>query len=226
MPNPWLNIPIEDYEGHMGPDGVRQLDALADLFARALAFAKPESVAILGAAGGNGLDRIDPAITRRVVAIDINPDYLDAVRSRYSGCGGLELHAVDLSSQKLEIPPVDLVHAALIFEHTGTGLCLENALSLVKPCGCLSVVLQLPSESAAGVSPSRYSSIESVRQDFRLIDPAEFRAAIEARGFELQEETRVPLALGKAFWMGIFISPSAVFILPETGLHGLPVLIL
>ena len=63
MSNPWLNIPLADYEGHMRSDEVQQLDALTELFAAALERCQPTSVAILGAGGGNGLDRIDSRVT-------------------------------------------------------------------------------------------------------------------------------------------------------------------
>jgi len=57
--NPWLALPLEDYEGHMGLDAVNQLAPLADLFGEALARLRPRSVAILGVAGGNGLQHVD-----------------------------------------------------------------------------------------------------------------------------------------------------------------------
>ena len=59
MPSPWLNIPLQDYEGHMNEPHVAQLDALADLFEETLRKCSPDSVTILGIAGGNGLSRID-----------------------------------------------------------------------------------------------------------------------------------------------------------------------
>jgi len=59
MEQPWLQVTLQDYEGHMGASGVGQLAPLADLFAEALAFCRPRSVAIVG--------------------IDINADYLAAV---------------------------------------------------------------------------------------------------------------------------------------------------
>jgi SAM-dependent methyltransferase len=147
MSNPWLAIPLEDYEGHMGSDNVRQLEALSDLFKRALDLCIPESVAVLGVAGGNGLDRIDSAITKRIVGLDINSSYLGAVRQRYGALPGLELCCTDLADMPMSLTPVELVHAALVFEHTGLGCSLENALLLVAPGGRLSVVLQLPSET-------------------------------------------------------------------------------
>jgi Zn-dependent alcohol dehydrogenase len=183
---------------------VGQLDALADLFGEALALVHPRSVAVLGVAGGNGLDRIDPAVTRRVVGIDVNPQYLEAARCRFPAIPALELHCLDLAKQRANLEPVELVHAAMIFEHAGAGLCLENALSLVAAGGRLSVVLQLPSETEHGVAATGFTSIQNLRGEFSLIDPASFVAALEGRGFHLIHQTRHELPAGKAFWMGIF----------------------
>jgi hypothetical protein len=141
MVNPWLNVPLSEYEGHMNSPEVQQLEALADLFGEALERSKQTSVAILGIAGGNGLDRIDNKVTKRIVGIDLNPVYLDAVRQRYPDILGMELHCVDLAESMVEVEPVQLVHAALVFEHAGTKRCPENALSLVAPGGILSAVL-------------------------------------------------------------------------------------
>src|SRR5689334_8189320 len=96
---------------------VQQLGTLADLFDEAIADCKPNSIAILGIAGGNGLDRVKPNI-RRVVGFDVNPQYLDVVRQRYALLSGLELHCIDLTETHVNLEPVQLVHAALIFEHT------------------------------------------------------------------------------------------------------------
>lgn len=85
MRNPWLDIPLEDYEGHMSSPGVAQLKALADLFEEALNQCRPKSVAILGIAGGNGLERIDISVTNQIVGIDIHPTYLEVVRNRRPG---------------------------------------------------------------------------------------------------------------------------------------------
>ena len=204
MPSPWLSVPLADYEGHMRSAGVRQLDPLSDLFADALASCRPESVAILGIAGGNGLERIDGKITRRIVGLDVNPLYLEAVRRRFAAAYDLELHCVDLAEEIAELEPVHLVHAALVFEHAGVGRCLENALSLVAPGGALSVVLQLPGESEANVGVSPFPSIQSLGSHFSLIDPAWFREELEHRGLRLKHQSRRALPGGKGFWMGVF----------------------
>jgi threonine dehydrogenase-like Zn-dependent dehydrogenase len=164
MSNPWLNIPLADYEGHMQSDEVQQLDALSELFATALERCEPTSVAILGVGGGNGLERIDSRITKRVVGLDLNPHYLDAARKRYGGTCNLSLHCVDLTGERVELERVHLVHAALVFEHTGIDRCLENAVSLVDDGGALCAVLQLPSQAAGDRLNQLFVNADSSRQ--------------------------------------------------------------
>lgn len=204
MSNPWLTIPLEDYEGHMGSTGVRQLTVLAELFKCVLDRYLPESVAVLGVAGGNGLEQIDSAVTKRVVGVDINQRYLDQVQRRFGGFPGLELHCCNLAELDFQAAPVALVHAALIFEHAGLGLALEKALSLVESGGRLSVVLQLPSDAAAGVASTNYESMQTLKQNFALIDIIEFQSLLARKGLQLIEQQTRALPAGKAFWLGVF----------------------
>jgi len=71
---------------------------------------------VLGIAGGNGLDHVDPNITKRVVGLDGNPLYLDEVRRRYAGKYVLGLYRVDLAAEPVDMEPLQLVHAALVFD--------------------------------------------------------------------------------------------------------------
>jgi hypothetical protein len=205
MTNPWLSIPLEDYEGHMSAPEVLQLGALSDLFAETLGRLRPSSVAILGIAGGNGLDRIDTGITERVVGLDVNPLYLEEVRSRYGAKVALELHCVDLARERIACDPVKLVHAALVFEHAGVELCLENAVALVDEGGALSVVLQLPGDGAANVAASPYSTMQKLREGFALVDCGELSQSLAQHGFRLEYEARRLLPGGKSFWLGVFL---------------------
>lgn len=201
---PWLSIPLEDYEGHMSAVEVAQLPVLAELFRYVLERWRPESVAVVGVAGGNGLEAIDASVTKRIVGVDINPKYLDAVNKRFDTLAGLELHRCDLTMQSVDVAPAALVHAALLFEHAGLGLTFENVLSLVAPGGILSVVLQLPSAEASDVATTKYTSLQSVKQQFALIDVAEFRLEMAARRFQPMHEDKRALPGGKAFWLGVF----------------------
>jgi SAM-dependent methyltransferase len=174
------------------------------MFAEALHSCHPESVAILGVAGGNGLEHIDPSVTRRVCGIDINPEFLSVVRQRYSALPGLELHCVDLAEQQIALPPVQLVHAALIFEHAGLDRCLDNAVDLVAPGGILSIVLQLPSATEPAVGKSSVASVQAHRDSFQFVDGAALTAELADRGFLFVRSVECPLPSGKAFRMGLF----------------------
>ena len=187
----------------MSSPGVAQLRALADLFEEALAYCRPKSVAILGIAGGNGLERIDPGVTNQIVGIDIHPAYLQAVRERYPQLP-LRTRCVDLEHQTVNEEAVQLVHAALIFEHAGTEQCLRNAASLVAPHGHLAVVLQLPSGAQADVSPTQFQAMRSLGAHFRLVDQSKLHEGVESNGFTFVHQTRRELPSGKAFWLGIY----------------------
>lgn len=203
--NPWLALPLDDYEGHMGSASVNQLAPLADLFGEALARLRPRSVAVLGVAGGNGLDHVDGTLTTRVVAVDVNPAYLDATKARFPDLRGLELRCADLEHDDLhDIEPVSLVHAALLFEHAGTGRCLDNAVSLVARGGHLSVVLQMPSEGQAAVTPTAFESMATLAGDFAFVDPHQLRRVLAQRELRLTHQARRTLSSGKAFWSGYF----------------------
>ena len=208
MAKPWLNVPLADYEGHMSAAGVEQLAPLAELFGEALGHCRPLSVAILGIAGGNGLAAIDPQVTRRIVGVDFNPIYLEATVRRYAHLDNLELHCADLAEEALACPAVAMVHAALVFEHAGTGRCLDNAAALVEPGGHLSVVLQLPSRIEQGVSPSGFASLQTLKQAFQFVDPAWLESTLTERGFALERHWCRELPAGKAFWLGIFVRPA------------------
>ena len=208
MSRPWLSIPLEDYEGHMSAAEVAQLPVLADLFRSVLQRWRPESVAVAGVAGGNGLEAVDSSVTKRVVGVDINQQYLDAVEQRFRTLPGLELHRCDLAVQAPEVAPVDLVHAALLFEHTGLGVTLDHVLSLRAPRGIFSVVLQLPSVEAKDVAITKYTSLQSVKEKFALIDVSRFRLEMSSRGFQPMQEEERPLPGGKAFWLGVFAKRS------------------
>jgi hypothetical protein len=202
--NPWLNIPLTDYEGHMRSDEVQQLDALSELFAAALTRYQPTSVAVLGVAGGNGLDRIDSNVTKRVVGLDLNCRYLDEARKRYGETCHLSLFCVDLAEELVDLEPVNLVHAALIFEHAGIDRCLENAVSLVQDAGALCAVLQLPSPAEQEIGPSTFSSMLSLRGNFALVDRISFQSKLASLGFQLVHEVSRPVPAGKSLWMGAF----------------------
>ncbi|MCC6223821.1 MAG: class I SAM-dependent methyltransferase [Thermoleophilia bacterium] len=199
MTNPWLEIPLDDYEAHMTLPAVGQAELLADRFAAALAEHRPLSVAVLGCAGGNGFDRVAGTTVRRLVGIDLNPAYLAEAERRYRPhVPGLELHVRDLEEPLLEIEPVDLVYAALVFEYLDPGRAWAGLRHLCRPGGAVEVVLQLPGRQAT-VTPSPYPSLRRLEGFLRLVEPGELAAAVAGGGFQLVRTVTIELPSGKSF---------------------------
>ena len=172
--------------------------------ATALERCHPSSVAVLGVGGGNGLDQIDGKVTKRVVGLDLNPHYLTEARKRYSGAYNLILHCVDLAEERVETEPVDLVHAALVFEHAGIDRCLENAVSLVDASGTLCAVLQLPGKTEHEIGVSDFSSMHTLKGNFALVDPMRLRKKLGDVGFRMVHDCVRLVPAGKRLWMGVF----------------------
>lgn len=200
MNNPWLSVPLFDYESHMSLPNIGQAKMLADLFESLLRKCFPESVAVIGCAGGNGFERIDSGITTRVVGVDINPTYIGESRARFSGrLSGLELHAGDIQCDGVTFEPVDLIYAALVFEYVNPAATFVRLASLLKPGGILATLVQLPDIGVEAVTPSQYHSLQSLSPFMRIMPPEELRTIAESTGFDLIASRRINLPSGKAF---------------------------
>lgn len=60
----------------MASPGVKQLQFLNRVFQELIQTHRPVAIAVPGCSTGNGFEHIDLQITRRVVGIDIHPEYL------------------------------------------------------------------------------------------------------------------------------------------------------
>jgi hypothetical protein len=202
--NPWLDIPLADYEGHMASPAIGQAPLLADIFAEVLGAWSPESVAVLGCAGGNGFERIDPETTRRLVGIDLNPDYLEQARARFQGrIAGLELHAGDLQTADFGFAPVDLVFAALVFEYVDAAAALPRIRSMLRRDGLLVTIVQLAGRGIPEIGPSPYPGLASLASIMHLVPPETLRSAAARHGFR-QIGERTVRAGGKRFQVQTF----------------------
>jgi len=200
MDNPWLHIPLDDYEGHMNLPHVGQATMLADVFEAALRRLRPRSVAVLGCAGGNGFERIDPAATPRVVGVDINPAYIDAARGRFEGrFESLELYAADIQADALAAAPVELIYAGLLFEYVEPVRALERMRELLAPAGVLMSVVQLPSAAIPEVTPTPFGSLDVLAGAIRLVPPESLRDAAVLSGLREFAAEHVRAAGGKSF---------------------------
>jgi hypothetical protein len=205
LKNPWLDIPLCDYEGHMALPQVAQAQLLSDAFARALGQYSPESVAILGCAGGNGLECISPETTRRVVGVDLNPDYIRQMRARFERkFRVLELFAADVETDECVFAPVDLVFAGLLFEYIDTGKALARIRSLLCKNGILVTVVQLPHAAIPEVTPSPYASLGALSSVMHLVPPELLKHLAADRGYQEIDAQTVSSAGGKQFQVQTF----------------------
>lgn len=203
--NPWLEIPLEDYEAHMSLPSIAQAQYLADSIGERTAQLRPKSVAIVGCSGGNGFDQIAPEVVQQVVGIDINPQYIAETRRRFHGrFNRLELLCGNFMDDTCSFEPVDLVFAALVFEYVDWRLGLSSIRRFITSGGYLSTVLQLPSEKVSAVSPSPFASLNKLNSILSLVPPDEFERHAEVLGFQVRQSKRSRLSSGREFHEWLF----------------------
>jgi hypothetical protein len=200
MGNPWLDIPLDDYEGHMSLPEVGQAQMIADQFDRAIKRWSPASIALIGCAGGNGLERISVGTVERIVAVDINPDYLEQTRVRHAHrLRELELIRADIQSDSVRYEPVALTYAALLFEYVDVPSALKTLKRNSCPNAVLTTVLQLPHATLGAVSQSPYTSLGTLASAITLVSPEVLCHAAEKAGFAVADSTTIELMSGKKF---------------------------
>lgn len=133
MKNPWVEIPLADYENHMKLDSVMQLQAMNEMMKGQFDAYSISSVMILGIAGGNGLEHIQKSKFEKVYGIDINPSYLKEVILRYPELDGLmECLCINLIDEPEQLPKADMVIANLLIEYIGYE-CFQKVIKYVSP---------------------------------------------------------------------------------------------
>ena len=204
MKNPWLDIPLDDYESHMALPYVGQSQLLSQLLGEAIDSYRPSSIALLGCAGGNGLERISSTSVERVVGIDINQQYLERTAARYGDrIPRLELFAGDLGVDRFVFDPVELVFAGLIFEYVETTKLLKQALSMLIRGGRLVSVVQLPSP-IEDVTPSPYTTMKSLSPVLHVVSSKKLTVLARETGFAIESERVVTATGGKTFQVNTF----------------------
>ncbi len=202
-PNPWTVVPAADYERHMGVEGVDQLAPLAAIFQEVYLAAQPDRVLVLGCATGNGLEHVDPAVTQRIVGVDVNLQYLGVARQRFFHLGPrLELFCSEAEKFRGAQPgSFDLVHAALILEYLHPEVLVRKIAEWLTPDGTCSVVLQLPGGEAPA-APTK--TMQLIAKAMKLVPPDELTRLFEHYGLHRKRAKTVPLRHGKSFWVGLF----------------------
>lgn len=99
----------------MSSPEVDQLSVLSRLLGEALEHFRPRDLLLLGCSTGNGLNRVDPAVTRRVTGVDINPAYLARIAEEFPDPAfELTLECADVSTYAFAADALDLVHCRAV----------------------------------------------------------------------------------------------------------------
>jgi SAM-dependent methyltransferase len=204
-PNPWSVVQASDYERYMGsgPGGVDQLGPLSALFQEVVLATQPDRILVVGCSTGNGLEHVDPSVTRRVVGVDVNLQHLGIARQRFLHLGPrLELYHSDIAEFRAAASQsCDLVHAALVLEYLHPEVLVRRVSEWLAERGSFSVVLQLPGGEPAD-APSR--ALQLILKAMRLVPPEELVELCRGYGLALRRQKEVPLRQGRRFWHGVF----------------------
>jgi SAM-dependent methyltransferase len=205
MKNPWLDIPLDEYEGHMALPQVAQARLLADIFKSLLERHRPRSVAVLGCAGGNGFEWISANVTERVVGVDINPEYIERLRARFQDrIPALELFVGDIQSGEVAFCPVELVFAGLVLEYVDVEAVLQKVRPLLIAGGVLGTVVQLSDSASAAITPSPFPSLQALAAIMRLVPPLRLTDLAGRHGYREVESRAQESPGGKRFQVQTF----------------------
>jgi SAM-dependent methyltransferase len=172
LQNPWLSIPASDYEAHMNSPAVEQLSLLSREFGLALSDADASNVAIFGCATGNGFEHIDPSLTRRLTAVDVNPEYCSLVEKRFGDrIPGLEVLCGDIHLLPLDKGAYSFIHAGLLLEYVAVEMIIGKAAGSLIDGGHFHTVLQLPDKNHSRVTRTSYVSLKKLSGFMHLTDP-------------------------------------------------------
>ncbi len=204
--NPWLKIPAADYENHMVHPGVGQSIFLEQIFKKALHEYDAATIALLGAATGNGLEHLDTRKTKKLTAVEINEEYLHILAQRFSDrIAGLSLVRADLEKCDLENEYYSLIFAGLIFEYVDPEILLQKITTWLHERGTLVVVLQLPGPKNQTVSESPYKSLQRLIPLMKLISPDAFNAMAGHAGLKRLKEQTIDLESKKSFYVAYYM---------------------
>lgn len=200
MSNPWLQVPVEDYEGHMGHPLVRQDAFVADQFRRTLESLRPQRLLYLGAATGNGLEHVDPGVTTTIVALDVHREYLKTLQDRFArSLPGLIIRCCDFPGQfDSQDGPFDLVYGALFFEYVDLAATFQRLAPVLTPEGTLEALLQQPSPQGRRTDTG-FDSLKSILPIMTLHSPDEFIQAAGRTGLDRVEDEPLATTTGKPF---------------------------
>jgi ubiquinone/menaquinone biosynthesis C-methylase UbiE len=203
--NPWLEIPIVEYVGHISDSYVRQYKMLNKIFHQAYSFKQPANLLVLGATDGNGLEHVSKQVTEQVVAVDINHEYTAIAQCRFhTKLPQCDFICEDVEKYKFPANYFDMIHGALIFEYVDYQKLLVKIAKSLKIGGVLSTVIQLEDANAPRISETKFTSLQKLASIMKTVDISVFRnCTFNNHLREIHQEQIKPYG-EKSFYYGIF----------------------
>ena len=198
MNNPWEEIKLDDYENHMKLDSVMQLQTMNSMMKDQFEAYPVSTAMVLGIAGGNGLEHVSCSKYQTVYGIDINEDYLKAVRERYADLSGvLRCLRIDLINEPDDLPHAELVIANLLIEYIGYD-AFKKAVQKIAP-SYVSCVIQINTGDGQWVSDSPYlHAFDRLDEVHHQMAEDELIGHMNEAGYSLILQSRETLPNGKA----------------------------
>ncbi len=197
--NPWTTVLYKDYERHMKNASVYQFQTLNKILKLHLQKFKPESVLVLGCAGGNGLEHIDDDITKKVIGIDINKTFLELCKKVCKNKKfTLDLICCDIEVDELLIENVNFIHCALFLEYVVIQKVLIKIKSILKSNGKLNIVLQR-NNNKSFISETGIESLKVLETISKEIDEKYLQDKLKALDFKIESKKIYNLPNGKDF---------------------------
>lgn len=144
-------------------------------------------------------------MTWRVVGVDLNGQYLNAVRARFGAkFERLELVEGDIQTDAVAFASVDLVYAALILEYVDVEVTLGRMRDFLNPGGALVTVVQLPGANLPAVTPSRYTSLKTLEALLQFVAPKDLQTIAESNGLRQISSAIRQTQAAKQFQVQVF----------------------
>jgi ubiquinone/menaquinone biosynthesis C-methylase UbiE len=178
--NPWLKIPLSDYENHMKQIGQAQM--INDVFKKFYVRHRPQKILYLGASGGNGLEHVKNDAAE-ITAVDINKGYLRELKQRFRRFSNLNL--VLQRIEELNYSEADLIFAPLIFEYVDLHKVLNQIPEWLNDTGRLVTILQVDHPIQRNVTKSDYPSVALLEPIIKLVDESLFSSILFKAGLRL-----------------------------------------
>lgn len=197
MKNPWEEISLDDYENHMSLDSVRQLQTMNALMKEQFEAYPVHTAMVLGVAGGNGIEHVREEKYRTVYCVDINEEYLQAVKERYAGQPAVQCLRADLTEEADSLPAAEMVIANLLIEYIGYP-AFTKVIRKVCP-EYVSCVIQINTDEKNWVSDSPWlHAFDGLDQVHHQMEEGALTAAMKEAGYDGILRTEEALPNGKA----------------------------